>query len=517
MKAQRAKRVNANLTANFVGQALSAFLAIVFIPIYVEILGISSYGLIGFFAVLQSVVAIVEMGFAPSVSREMARFSSGLIGSDGVRDFLKSALCLAIPLGGLIFLAVLLASEWVAASWFDSDQLPDDVIAQSVFLMGIVLSFRLPEVIFRSGLIGLQLQVRCNVMNVLIAFMRYFAVVSVLKFTDGDIVTFFGWQVLVSVLGFLGYMVFLIAALPTGTRRSRFSAASLRSVLGFSVGIFFVTAFSSATAQGDKMVLLHFISLDEFGYYALAFALASIIPFLVASISQAYFPRFVELASDDARAEIASLYRRSTRLAGVAVFVCGTPLAFLSDRIMYVWSADQQLVEGVAPILSYLVIGSMANGLLIIPYSAQIASGWTRLALSLSILSFIILFPFLFIFVPTEGVVAGIQGYIGFNVITLVLSITFMHRRMLIGESLPWVLGGVLVPLAASLLVSLLYRMFVPVGDRLVEFLALGIQGVVALVTASTLVLLFGRIIDKRLTTSSSPSGPGQMMHESVK
>ena len=126
MKALHANKVNANLIANGVGQALSALLAIVFIPIYVEILGIASYGLIGFFAVLQSVVAIAEMGFAPSVSREMARFTSGLIGPDGVRDFLKSALCLAIPLGGLVFLAVLLASEWVAASWFDSDQLPEE-------------------------------------------------------------------------------------------------------------------------------------------------------------------------------------------------------------------------------------------------------------------------------------------------------------------------------------------------------------------------------------------------------
>ncbi len=70
---RQARTLKANLFANFIGQGVYSSMAILFVPIYVGLLGIESYGLIGFYTLLQITSGILEMAVVPSVAREMAR------------------------------------------------------------------------------------------------------------------------------------------------------------------------------------------------------------------------------------------------------------------------------------------------------------------------------------------------------------------------------------------------------------------------------------------------------------
>ena len=64
------------LVANFVGTGWSAALQIICIPLYIRFMGIESYGLIGFYLMLQAILQILDFGMlAPTVNREMARYS----------------------------------------------------------------------------------------------------------------------------------------------------------------------------------------------------------------------------------------------------------------------------------------------------------------------------------------------------------------------------------------------------------------------------------------------------------
>ena len=65
--------VRRNAIANFVGQGWTALIGLAFIPIYIRLLGIEAYGLVGVFAVLQSWLAILDLGLTPTLSREMAK------------------------------------------------------------------------------------------------------------------------------------------------------------------------------------------------------------------------------------------------------------------------------------------------------------------------------------------------------------------------------------------------------------------------------------------------------------
>jgi len=47
-------------------------MGVAFVPLYIKYLGVEAYGLIGIFAILQSMLALLDMGMKPTLSRELS-------------------------------------------------------------------------------------------------------------------------------------------------------------------------------------------------------------------------------------------------------------------------------------------------------------------------------------------------------------------------------------------------------------------------------------------------------------
>lgn len=64
--------VKANVVANYFSQAYMAVMGFVFVPVFIKYLGVEAFGLIAVFTVLQSSLALLDMGMKPTLGREMA-------------------------------------------------------------------------------------------------------------------------------------------------------------------------------------------------------------------------------------------------------------------------------------------------------------------------------------------------------------------------------------------------------------------------------------------------------------
>ena len=78
-----------NLAANYFGQIWVVLMSVLFIPLYIQYLGIEVYGLIGIYALLQSSLVILDLGLRAALGRETTRYASGGNG-DSYRDLLRS-------------------------------------------------------------------------------------------------------------------------------------------------------------------------------------------------------------------------------------------------------------------------------------------------------------------------------------------------------------------------------------------------------------------------------------------
>src|SRR5687768_9992984 len=106
-----------NIAANLVGQIWVAAVAVVFVPVYIRLLGIEAYGLIGFFATLQVWLTLLDSGLTPMIARETARLKAGHLDPTAYRDLLRSVEAVLAGVGLLLMAALWLAARWISTHW----------------------------------------------------------------------------------------------------------------------------------------------------------------------------------------------------------------------------------------------------------------------------------------------------------------------------------------------------------------------------------------------------------------
>ena len=74
-----------NIIANYVGQFYNILIGITMVPMYVSYMGIEAYGLVGFFAMLQTWFLLLDVGLTPAMARETARFHGGAVDALSLR------------------------------------------------------------------------------------------------------------------------------------------------------------------------------------------------------------------------------------------------------------------------------------------------------------------------------------------------------------------------------------------------------------------------------------------------
>ena len=80
---------------------------------------------------------------------------------------------------------------------------------------------------------------------------------------------------------------------------AKFSLAMLQSTKGFMGAAALIAVLGIILAQADKMILTRFITLEAFGFYMLAWTVASGFSRVATPLIQAYSPRFTELVSKE--------------------------------------------------------------------------------------------------------------------------------------------------------------------------------------------------------------------------
>jgi O-antigen/teichoic acid export membrane protein len=214
--------------------------------------------------------------------------------------------------------------------------------------------------------------------------------------------------------------------------------------------------------QVDKILLSRLLSLDAFGYYALAASIAGTLSIMTGPIAQAVFPHMSKLATQDNRDALVSVYHHAAQLLTVLTVPVVMLVSVFAEGALFVWSGDVSLAEQTAPILSILIFGSMLNGLMIIPYMLQLAYGWTSFAVKVNIVAVLILVPAILWTVPRFGSVGAAWIWVILNIGYILISIHFMHQRLIPGEKWRWYFYDLLLPISGVAVVVLLATFFKP-------------------------------------------------------
>lgn len=478
-----------NLVANYLGQGWTAVMGLAFIPLYIRYLGMEAYGLIGLFAVMQAWLTLLDMGMTPTLNREMARYTAGAHSPQSIRDLLRSLEILCFSLAALIAVGVWAASGYLASDWLKADKLPTAVVAQALSVMAFVVALRFVEGIYRGSLFGLQRQVWYNGASATLATLRHGGAVAVLAWISPTVQAFFLWQALISLLSVALFAAMVHRSLPRPKLPPRFSREALAGVGKFAGGMMGITVLALLLTQIDKVILSRMLTLTSFGYYTLAATVAGVLYMMISPITQAIFPRMVELSTGKDEPALITLYHQGAQLVTVLTAPAAMLLSFFAGGVVYMWSGNTDLAEQIAPILSALVLGTFLNGLMWMPYNCELAHGWTSLTVKTNIVAVLALVPAIFWVVPRYGPVGAAWLWVALNAGYVFIHIQFMHQRLIREEKIRWYFADVLIPVGGALCVMLLAQRLQPehFQSRWHWFVFLVVVGSIAMLVSTLL------------------------------
>ena len=117
-----------------------------FLPIYIRYFGMEAYGLVGFFAVFQAGLSLLDFGMTSVLTRETARMRSGSVSAQEVRDLLRGTELLLAGTSLIALLAVWASAGWLARHWLRVGGLPTSTVSTAILLMGMVACTRCLDV-----------------------------------------------------------------------------------------------------------------------------------------------------------------------------------------------------------------------------------------------------------------------------------------------------------------------------------------------------------------------------------
>ncbi|MES2510151.1 MAG: oligosaccharide flippase family protein [Pseudomonadota bacterium] len=487
-----------NILANYLGQGWSALMAVAFLPLYIRYLGVEAYGLIGLFAVVQALMLVIDMGIAPALNREMARFSAGLSDVRYIRDLLRSLEIICFGFAALMTVVAWAFSDYLARGWLNSVHLSPLSVAHALILMTLVAGLRLCESLYRGCLYGLEHQVWFNAASTILTTLRYLGALGVLVFFSPTLQAFFVWQAILSVLTLLLFSWRVYISLPEIVWRSRFSTKALAEIGSFAGGMIGIACVTMLFLQIDKIILSRFFSLKDLGYYSLAATAANIIFIIAIPVTQAIYPRLVRISSGVDEIERNALYRKTMQLTAVLLGSASMLLCFFSSGVIYMWSGSAELVSATAPLLSILVLGSFLNGLAYLPGQLQIASGSPQRLLLISTFVLIIFVILVIYLTPIFGLKGAAWAWLVGN--TVYLGLIHATAPYPSGKRLKsiWFSADVMLPTIASVVVMLVGIQLQPSGfsDRLRWASFLVVTGLFALaISTMTTSLLRQQVV----------------------
>ena len=445
--------IKKNIIANNLGQIYVIIAGVVVTPFYLKYLGNEAFGLVGFFALMQSWLSILDMGMSPTLSREVAKVKNGTTEQLSLfKKLLHSLEMIFILLGLIVSILILLHSDWLSLNWLQVETLSIKDVSYCIKLMGVMIGLRWLGSLYRSGITGAEEQVWLNIANVIIITTKFLGVLLVLSYISTDVKHFFEYQVMASILELINLSTKFYRVMSIGRFKFFFSAEAVKPILPFAMGIAYVGTIWIFLTQLDKLILSNILPLKEYGYFALVGMIANAIIQVSNPISKAVLPRLVSLLHQGKELEMLKTYRKATQLMAVSIFSVVGVISIYSYELLYTWTGNIEASKWAKDILYWYVLG---NGIVVMSafqYRLQFAHGKIKMHVQYNTVSVLISIPLTIWAAYTYGPTGIAITWFVFRGISFLIWTPIVHNKFAPGLHNKWMLKDILPVLLSTIL-----------------------------------------------------------------
>ena len=435
-----------NIIANYLGQFYLIIIGIVMVPFYLQYLGAEAYGLVGFFVLMQSWMALLNMGLSPTISREVAKVKSltDPLKHLEFKNLLHSLEFIFIVISFIVAFFIVFYSDFISQNWLKVESLDIGVVSYCISLMGIMIGIRFILSLYNSGVIGTEEQVWLNKANIIISTLRFVGVLLVFYFISTEVKYFFEYQLFITLLEFFVFSTKFYKIMNIGKFKLYFSYAVVKPILPFAMGIAYTGAIWIFLTQLDKLLLSSIIPLEQYGYFSLVGVIANGVLQISAPIRKAILPRMTNLLSQGKTDEMIQVYKKSTQIVVIFVFSLISILAVFSYEFLYAWTGNIEASLWAKDILFWYVLG---NGILTIAafqYYLQFAYGKLKLHVYYNTVSALLSIPLIVWSAYTYGAIGVAMVWFIFRLLAFLIWTPYIHHTFAPGIHRDWIFKDIM-------------------------------------------------------------------------
>jgi O-antigen/teichoic acid export membrane protein len=445
---KRPSSLLSNVFSSGLVRVFRAVIQLFLTPIVIALLGPEQYGIVAFSLTMQVLFFMLDQAVSPVIIRYFAIYHEDPSRAQDMHNMLKTFEILSLVLGFVVCLLIIIAAPYIASDWLKPDTLDLEYITVALQLIGVMLLFQWPALLYSGCFIGLRKQNYHAGITIMATLIHVPILISVLYFWKADVLYYLGLQAIFSLVTSFVMRLYVKRAMPLPHARPVFRVEILKKVSGYAGGTFLIGITTAVLTQLDKLFISGAVSLDIFTIYALSFTVVLQVMLIVSSpLMASAQPVMSSVISSNDSERISRHYHLFSQANSVIVFsALGTLFAFALPLLKLWLGEESPIVNDMADLLPWIILGSILNALHSMPYITQMAAGWTRLKLSMNLFQVVIYLIFLPSLFEDYGVFAGVMLWIFINLLNFLVEVPLMHRRLLQNELYRWWFSDTVFP-----------------------------------------------------------------------
>jgi O-antigen/teichoic acid export membrane protein len=463
----------------YVAQIYSVILGLITLPLYIKILGVESFGLIGFFSALQAIFAILDIGFSSVVTREASKF----LANNNSYYFALTRIIkrLFFVIGTIGAITFILTSDYLSSNWLSYKILTYDEVRLSIVLMGLTVVIRWISGYFKGIILGFEKLVWIGYFNILSNTLRFGLIIPIV-YLYPNIINFFAYQLLTSVVEIL-FLYLKENDLRKTYKTVEINSYSvekinLKKLLYFSSGIGLTSMLWVVISNADKILISKLVDLSQYGDFIAATALANGILILNTPISNIVLPRLTILHEEKKDFLYREMYKFSTQLLSIFSLSASVFISIYAKEILIIW-LNETVTDNMVGILRLYAVGNSITTLTAMAYYLQFSIGKLKYHIVGSIGFLVITTGLMYIFIKNFGIIGSGYAWVISNAIYFILWIPRVHKKYLNGIHLKWMYQDILKPLIFATLTGYITSQIFHISNEkwkaILELLIIGI------------------------------------------
>ena len=447
---------------NFIAAVWMAVMTVLVTPLYVFKLGLDAYGIIAIWLVFQSVMNFFDFGLGATLTKEFSTKNNREGKEYNYSDILQTIEIVYWGISTVCVVFLILVTNLFFIELIDLKFANIDDISTIMLLMFISLFFQFPNILYLSGLIGLQSHQTVSILQIAGNTLK-FGVGALIFFIKPDLVAFFCAQIIVALLQTFISRFFLWKHISKeSSPEFFFNFNIIRRVRHFSKHMALTSLLAVLISNIDKFFVFSLLPSEDFGRYSLAFTATGFLQLAIQPFYRSFFPRYSELFSNDKQDTLEIEYFTTNKLIAFLLVSLAVICVVFANEIFFVWmgKVDPRIVL----VFRFLIVGIMFSGLGWLPAAFQQAIGWPELHVKMMLISLLLAIPVLIFSIHYFGLLGATFIWLIHGVIDITLGLWIMHRTVLKGKLKQWYLDVFFPPFKYAIPIVLISALLKPTG-----------------------------------------------------